>query len=692
MISSKYLKAIVAVVIGFAMIFTGIFMFVPEVLGIKEQNSITTSFEYETELFNHDKIINLDISIDEDSWDDMLENALSEEYVSCDVTVNGKAFKNVAIRPKGNTSLTSVANDDTTDRYSFKIEFDHYISNQTCYGLDKLILNNNISDATYMKEYLSFGLMEYMSVAAPLHNYVNVTVNGENWGLYLGIEAMEESYAERNFGSNYGKLYKPESVGMGAKEDNNNGSLGNPSGNNKGLPDISENNGGGGVPPDMNSNNGGSGTPPDINGNNGGGGAPPDMDSNNGVGGAPPDMNSNNGGGGAPPDMNSNNGGNGSPPSMNNNNDNQQQSTDNKEGMANNGPGMGGMSSGGTDLVYVDDNSDSYSGIFDNAIFDSNEDDYQRVIKAIKNINEGTNLDKYINIDSVLRYFAVETTLVNLDSYVSSMKHNYCLYEKNGQLTMLPWDYNLSFAGFQAGTATSAINFPIDTPVSGIDLSERPILGKLLEVDEYKETYHEYLKEIVEGYFNSGKFTETIDKVDSMINEYVKNDPTAFYSYDEYTTAVETIKEFGILRAKSIEGQLDGTIPSTTTEQDSNQDKLIDGSSINIQAMGVQGGGEKGQGPQQDEDNNGENTYSNIEYDNSSYESENKNNNNMIGQNPSKDITNGNIGNINGADVSKNWEVSKVSNIDGDSIFQLIFSIGLLIGATVFVTLYKRRR
>ena len=168
-----------------------------------------------------------------------------------------------------------------------------------------------------------------------------------------------------------------------------------------------------------------------------------------------------------------------------------------------------------------------------------------------------------------------------------------------------------------------------------------------------------------------------------MINEYVKNDPTAFYSYDEYTTAVETIKEFGVLRAKSIEGQLDGTIPATTTEQDSNQDKLIDGSSINIQSMGVQGGGEKGQEPQINKD-------SNIEDDNSSYESENKNNN-MTAQNPSKDITNGNIGSINVDNESKNWEVSKVSNIDGEYIFELVFSVVVLIGATVFVVLYKRR-
>ena len=328
--------------------------------------------------------------------------------------------------------------------------------------------------------------------------------------------------------------------------------------------------------------------------------------------------------------------------------------------------------------VYVDDKYDSYSGIFDNAIFDSNEDDYQRVIKAIKNINEGTDSEKYMNVDSVLRYFAVETTLVNLDSYVSSMKHNYCLYEKNGQLTTLPWDYNLAFAGFQAGIATSAINFPIDTPVSGIDLSERPMLAKLLEVDEYKKTYHKYLREIVDGYLNSGKFTETIETVDAMINEYVKNDPTAFYSYDKYTTAVETIKEFGVLRAKSIEGQLDGTIPSTTTDQNSNKDKLIDGSSINLQFMGVQGGGEKEQGSQEDKNNN-------SSKDNNSVNDENKSEDNSNGtvQNFKKDRINGD---------NKNWKVSKESTIDIKYIYEIVCVVIVLIGAIVFVSLYKRRK
>ena len=44
-----------------------------------------------------------------------------------------------------------------------QLEFDHYIKGQTCYGLDKLILNNNYADATNMKEAVedSFMLRNY---------------------------------------------------------------------------------------------------------------------------------------------------------------------------------------------------------------------------------------------------------------------------------------------------------------------------------------------------------------------------------------------------------------------------------------------------------------------------------------------------------------------------------------------------
>lgn len=75
---------------------------------------------------------------------------------------------------------------------------------QSFWGLSKLVLNNSYADPTYMKEALSYDLMDYLGIPAPLCTYAEVTVNGEPFGLYLLLEAVEEEFAERSFGGGYG--------------------------------------------------------------------------------------------------------------------------------------------------------------------------------------------------------------------------------------------------------------------------------------------------------------------------------------------------------------------------------------------------------------------------------------------------------------------------------------------------------
>ena len=144
------------------------------------------SMEYETALFDTDQIMSVNIIMDQDEWEDMLANAADEAYYKCDVEINGTTFQQVGIRPKGNTSLSAIVNDPTTDRYSLKLEFDHYIEEQTCFGLDKLILNNNYADATNMKEALIYDMFQYLGADASLYNYASISVNGEYWARVSG--------------------------------------------------------------------------------------------------------------------------------------------------------------------------------------------------------------------------------------------------------------------------------------------------------------------------------------------------------------------------------------------------------------------------------------------------------------------------------------------------------------------------
>ena len=113
---------------------------------------------------------------------------------------------------------------------------------------------------------------------------------------------------------------------------------------------------------------------------------------------------------------------------------------------------------------------------------------------------------------------------------------------------------------------------------------------KMEQVPEYLEKYHEYLNLLISEYFESGYFEAQLAKTDALITSYVAKDPTAFYTHEEYQTAVNTLRSFCTLRAESIRGQLDGTIPATSEAQAQDANSLIVADSINISDMGTQGG------------------------------------------------------------------------------------------------------
>lgn len=649
MSTHKHFDKICCVVLALTLVITVLFMN-GENLGIKKSSTV---MKYESTLFDNTKVHTIDIVMDD--WDEFTANARSEEYYTCSVVIDGEAFKNVAIRGKGNTSLSQVTN----DRYSYKIEFDHYDSTSTYYGLDKLALNNVIQDNTYMKDYLTYTMMNDMGVAAPLCSYAYITVNGEDWGLYLAVEGVEESFLQRNYGKDYGELYKPDSMNMGGGrgngekfdmdefmqdfDKNSTETTTQPTTNeattqpdtttteattetttipestSPSYPQIPE----GMTPPEGGGNPFGGELPegftfpegmepPQGGGNPFGGqmpeGAAPfvssmsktnaeDSQSDSSQGGMfggmmPPDFSGENPFGGEMPDFSQMPEGM-TPPTDENGNF---QMPENFSDMFGGGKGgFGGMGSSDVKLQYIDDDADSYSNIFGNAKTDITKADKTRLIEALKNLSNGEKLESTVDIEAVIRYFVVHNFVVNSDSYTGSMIHNYYLYENDGQLQMIPWDYNLAFGSFMSmGSATSSVNDPIDTPLSVSGSGDRPMIDWIFSNEEYTELYHKYFSEFVEKYFDSGYFTEMIDSVTSMISPYVEKDPTKFCTYEEFEKGVATLKDFCLLRAQSVKGQLDGAIGSTSATQ--KEETLIDASHINTSDMGSMGGGKGGFG------------------------------------------------------------------------------------------------
>lgn len=543
---SKHLDRIVIILVLAALAAIGA---LTVLLHGQETSGITLA--YEDALFSTTEPMTVNVLIDEEDWQDLLDTALSETYYCCDVEINGETYYNVGIRAKGNTSLASVAASDS-DRYSFKIQFDEYTDGQTCQGLDKLVLNNNYADATMMKEAVTYDMFAYLGADASLYQYAKISVNGEYWGIYLALEAVEESFAMRNYGTSYGQLYKPDTMNMGGGKEGGQGIEGQRPGMDD-MPPLT-----GAFPYASEAQ-----------------GAPFDMNSGGGSAKSSPES--------SQPDASNTQ----SPPS-------QAETTGDASPDAQfQFDGMG--ASGSSTLNYIDDDLDSYSAIWDSSVFDSTDSDHKRVITALQKISQGEDLETYQDVDNMLRYMAVQTFVVNLDSLSGNMAHNYYLYEKNGQLNLIPWDYNLAFGGFQTGDASSMINFPIDTPFSGVSLEDRQFFKALLEDPACLEQYHTYLTMLVEEYVVGGKFDILYHSIRDQIDELVAEDPTAFYSYAAYDTAAQMLYQTVHLRADSISGQLDGSIPSTTDGQAEHPEQLTDAASIDLSVMGSMGGGFSGQ-------------------------------------------------------------------------------------------------
>ena len=156
---------------------------------------------YVSGLFSTETVHTSDIIMED--WEGFLETCENEEYVLCTAVIDGTTCQDIAIRAKGNTSLSSVK-EYGNDRYSFKLEFDHYQDGGNYQGLDKLSLNNIIQDNTYMKDYLAYRMMALFGADAPLCSYAWLTVNGEDWGLCLAVEGVEESFLDRTYGGTQG--------------------------------------------------------------------------------------------------------------------------------------------------------------------------------------------------------------------------------------------------------------------------------------------------------------------------------------------------------------------------------------------------------------------------------------------------------------------------------------------------------
>lgn len=243
-------------------------------------------------------------------------------------------------------------------------------------------------------------------------------------------------------------------------------------------------------------------------------------------------------------------------------------------------------------LRYTTDEPEDYPGIFENAKLDPSPADRQRLVDSLKTLDSGQRLEEAVDVDEVLRYFVGQVFVMNWDSYLGHTGHNYLLYEEEGKLSMLPWDYNLAFGTYALGMTDPItdpnvlLNYPILTPAPGEYMTKRPLYHQMMQVDAYYLRYQKLFGWFLAEYVESGELSAALWQAAELIAPYVEADPTAFCSYEDHRLAVETLEQVCLLRAESARGQLEGRYPATLAQQTQRPGEGVDASHVDLRHLG----------------------------------------------------------------------------------------------------------
>ncbi len=327
-------------------------------------------------------------------------------WVHGEFTVDGKTYKNLGVRYKGNASYMAAARGL---KRNFKIELDHYDDEMRFQGLKTINLNAGAMDPTKGHEVLSYAVFRAAGVPAPRTAFVEATLtvpgkyDKEYLGVYTMVEQVDKTFLKDRFKNNKGVLMKPE--------------------------------------------------------------------------------------------------------------------------------GLRG-------IEYLGEDWDRYKARY-KPKHDPTLKEAKRVIDFARLVNKADDeqfrkeIASYLDVDEFLRFVAVNSLVVNLDS-AFTMGHNYYIYlnPATNKFVFIPWDLDLSLAGFpMMGTPEQQLDLSLTHPYFG----ENKLIDRLMAMKDVNEQYQKLLKELSATCFAKEKLLKDVDAVERTIQDLLVKEKKATEARKEPT-------------------------------------------------------------------------------------------------------------------------------------------------------------
>jgi hypothetical protein len=125
------------------------------------------------------------------------------EDVEAEMTFNGEALDPVGLRLAGKIGSYRTL----SGKPKLRIDLNRFSEGQRFYGLEGLALNNQVVDCSYMREATAYRVFREHGAPGSRTGWAHVTINGDDYGLYLIVESPDDRYLKRNFAEPDGNLY-----------------------------------------------------------------------------------------------------------------------------------------------------------------------------------------------------------------------------------------------------------------------------------------------------------------------------------------------------------------------------------------------------------------------------------------------------------------------------------------------------
>ena len=161
------------------------------------------------ELYDPAKVRDYRLTFKQSGWWNMLSQNKSRRIdIKADMVVDGKTYKDVGVRFKGNTSYSY---NPSSQKKPFNITMDSFVPGQTLYGYTNLNLANSYKDATFMREVISYELWRRF-VPSLKACWIRLWLNNVYWGIYPHIQQPNKKFLRDWFKDDDGNLYRGDSV------------------------------------------------------------------------------------------------------------------------------------------------------------------------------------------------------------------------------------------------------------------------------------------------------------------------------------------------------------------------------------------------------------------------------------------------------------------------------------------------